>query len=97
MYQAGWVEEVKGLFDRGYGPDSPGMKSLGYQEIAAAVAAGTDPGTTVGEVVTRTQQYAKRQETYFRKEPDAVWLDVSAVDYPDRADAVVEGFLKQPE
>ena len=97
MYEAGWVDEVKGLIDRGYGPDSPGMKSLGYEEIAAVLAAGSDPGATVGEVITRTQQYAKRQETYFRKEPEAVWLDVTADDYPARADALVEGFLGRPE
>jgi len=97
MYEAGWIEEVKRLLDRGVGPDSPGMRSLGYEEIAAALAAGTDPRGTMEEVITRTHQYAKRQETYFRKEADAVWLDVSAEDYPTRASALAKAFLREPE
>ncbi len=32
-------------------------------------------------VITRTQQYAKRQETFFRSERDAHWVDVSAPDW----------------
>jgi tRNA dimethylallyltransferase len=97
MYEAGWIEEVKRLLGRGVGPDSPGMRSLGYEEIAAALAAGSDPRATVGDVITRTQQYAKRQETYFRREADAVWLDVSAEDYPTRASALAKAFLRPPD
>jgi tRNA dimethylallyltransferase len=97
MYGAGWVEEVRTLIDRGYGTNSPGLKSLGYEEIAAALEAGSEPGDTVDGVITRTQQYAKRQETFFRKEPDAVWLDVTADDYSAQADALVHAFLAAPE
>jgi len=97
MYDAGWIEEVKRLLDRGIGPDSPGMRSLGYEEIAAALASGSDAHATVGDVITRTQQYAKRQETYFRREADAVWLDVSDENYPSRANALVKAFLELPD
>jgi tRNA dimethylallyltransferase len=97
MYDAGWCEEVGGLLERGYGPGCPGMRSLGYEEIASALSGGADPRATVESVITRTQQYAKRQETYFRRETGAVWLDVTAADYPSRAEDLVRTFLDRPE
>jgi tRNA dimethylallyltransferase len=97
MYDAGWCDEVKALINLGYRPGCPGMQSLGYEEIASAISAGTDPRETVESVITRTQQYAKRQETFFRREADAVWLDVTAPDYPSRAEDLVRTFLGRPE
>jgi tRNA A37 N6-isopentenylltransferase MiaA len=73
------------------------MRSLGYEEIAAALGAGDDPADTAGTVITRTQQYAKRQETYFRRFADAVWLDVSDTDFSERAEKLSEAFLGRPE
>lgn len=34
MFKDGWIDEIKGLIDKGYSPDDPGMKSVGYREIA---------------------------------------------------------------
>jgi len=97
LYEAGWVDEVSRLRESGYGPSSPGMRSLGYEEIDSALTAGGDPADTTGPVVTRTQQYAKRQETYFRRFKDAVWLDVSSPGFEDRAGELTEAFLARPE
>lgn len=97
LYEAGWVEEVRRLEAAGYGPSSPGMRSLGYEEIGAALGAGDDPADTAGTVITRTQQYAKRQETYFRRFSEAVWLDVSDPDFNERALMLSEVFLGRPE
>lgn len=93
MYASGWVEEVRRLLEQGHDTGSPGMRSLGYEEIAAALRSGDDPHRTVDKVITRTQQYAKRQETYFRKDKESVWLDVTTGDYRERAEGVVSGFL----
>ena len=41
-----------------------------------------DPRSCLDEVITSTQQYAKRQETFFRSEKDAIWIDVSRPDAP---------------
>jgi tRNA dimethylallyltransferase len=77
MYENGWVEEVRSLVKRGIGLDAPAMGSLGYTEIARAILRGDDPEATVDEVISLTRKYAKRQETFFRSEPDAHWIDVS--------------------
>jgi tRNA dimethylallyltransferase len=77
MYAKGWADEVRSLIAAGVGLDAPAMGSLGYDVIARAILSGEDPGATRAEVTRLTQQYAKRQETFFRSEPDALWFDVS--------------------
>jgi tRNA dimethylallyltransferase len=91
MYRRGWVDEVRSLIARGVGLDAPAMGSLGYDVIAQAIVEGGDPRSTLEQVTTRTRQYAKRQETFFRSEPDAVWFDVSV---PGAGDEI-EGFVRR--
>jgi tRNA dimethylallyltransferase len=93
LFAAGWPAEVKRLLAAGVARDAPAMQSLGYAEMADAIAAGADPATCLDAVVTRTQQYAKRQETFFRSERDAVWLDVSEASAFGRARGLVAAFL----
>jgi len=94
MYAAGWADEVGRLLAAGYTTDTPGMLSLGYGEIGRVLAQGGDPEITVEEVITRTQQYAKRQETFFRKDGEATWLDVTSSDFEDVAESMVASFLQ---
>jgi tRNA dimethylallyltransferase len=77
MFDRGWVNEVRALLKSGVPIEAPAMQSLGYSEIAAAIDRGTDPADTFDTIVTRTQQYAKRQETFFRSVEDAIWVDMS--------------------
>ena len=35
MFADGWLEEVQGLGDRGYGRDAPGLQAIGYRQIVA--------------------------------------------------------------
>lgn len=93
MFAAGWADEVRGLLEAGVGPDAPGMNSLGYAEISAAILAGTDPGAVIERVITLTRQYAKRQETFFRGERDAVWVDVTHEGALEEIRARVEAHL----
>ncbi len=93
MFDTGWVDEVERLLGRGYAADAPGMKSLGYREIAEAITKGRDPFTTIDRVITITGQYAKRQETFFRAERDAQWHDVIERGSLDRIEAAVSRYL----
>ena len=73
MFDRGLVEETERLIER-YGPDCRPFTSLGYAE-AAAVLRGE---LTRDQAITQAQQghrnYAKRQATWFRREPDFHWL-----------------------
>lgn len=93
MYDRGWVEEVRTLLARGVRADAPAMGSLGYDVIARALISGGDAVATVEEVIRLTQQYAKRQETFFRSERDACWFDVSAPEAPAEIERRVRGHL----
>ena len=92
MFQNGWADEVKRLLQEGYAIDSPGMKSIGYGEIAQAVLEGTDPLLMLDKVVTITRQYAKRQETFFRAEEDAIWIDIMAKDFKATVQSALKDF-----
>jgi tRNA dimethylallyltransferase len=73
MFAAGLVEETRGLLER-YGPVRA-LDSLGYRQ-AAAVLDGT---LTLPAAIEAAQQghrnYAKRQLTWFRREPGALWIE----------------------
>jgi tRNA dimethylallyltransferase len=92
MFQNGWGDEVKRLLQEGYGIDAPGMRSIGYGEIARAILEGTDPLQTLDRVITVTRQYAKRQETFFRAEEDAVWVDITSKDFKETIQDIVKDF-----
>jgi tRNA dimethylallyltransferase len=94
LFAAGWVEEVSALVASGVSPNAPGMKSLGYADIADAIVEREDPQEVFDRVVTITRQYAKRQETFFRSEKDAVWLDMTHADAAERARGLVGAFLR---
>jgi tRNA dimethylallyltransferase len=93
MFAAGWPEEVRALLAAGVPPEAPGMRSLGYAEIAAAIAAGGPAAEVEDAVITRTRQYAKRQETFFRAERDVQWVDVTQPGARSAAIAAAGAFL----
>jgi tRNA dimethylallyltransferase len=73
MFDEGLVEETRQLSAK-YGRDARPLTSLGYRQ-AMAVLAGE---LSLQEAVARAQQghrnYAKRQMTWFRREPDVRWI-----------------------
>lgn len=71
MMAAGLPEEVERLQAAGYGPDAPGMRTIGYREFFE-----TEDPAAIQELIARnTRRYAKRQETFFRRFPDRRVVD----------------------
>ncbi|NLG85456.1 MAG: tRNA (adenosine(37)-N6)-dimethylallyltransferase MiaA, partial [Firmicutes bacterium] len=77
MIAAGLVEEVRQLLAAGYGRNLPAMQGLGYREIVSYLAGETSLSQAVATMKKRTRHYAKRQLTWFRKEPVDLWLDLT--------------------
>ncbi len=74
MLEAGLVAEVEMLVRR-YGSDLKALQTLGYREVLEHLAGEYDAGTMCARIQTKTRQYAKKQLTWFRKEPDMIWVD----------------------
>ena len=91
MIDAGLLREVRDLCQRGYGPELPPMQAIGYRHINTVVDGGDTLANALVEMQRDTRRFARRQRTWLRKVPDAVWLD------PREDEAVfrgVEGFLE---
>lgn len=73
MLAHGLVEEVKRLLDRGIDPRCTAMQAIGYKELAQAVRQGDGIAAAAEEVKLRSRQYAKRQLTWFRRNPAIQW------------------------
>ncbi len=74
MFGRGFVEEVRSLRERGYGPDLNSMQSIGYAEINRYIDGAVGLDETIQRIKTATGQYAKRQMTWFRKNERVVWV-----------------------
>ena len=74
MMAAGLVEEVEGLLASGVPERFTAMQAIGYQEMAAALRAGRPAAEAAEEIKLRSRQYAKRQLTWFRREPSVKWI-----------------------
>lgn len=70
----GMVEETRSLLERGYGRELGAMKGLGYRHIGAYLANECDEAEMVRLFKRDTRRFAKRQMTWFRKEPGVEWF-----------------------
>jgi tRNA dimethylallyltransferase len=80
MVERGWVQEVRGLLDRGLEPHLPAFQAIGYRQIALHVLGEWSLDRAVRETVQATRRFAKRQETWFRREPDVTWFPAQDLD-----------------
>ena len=74
MMQDGLKEEVKALRDRGITSDMVSMQGLGYRQMFDYLEGICTLDEAVERIKKETRHFAKRQLTWFRREPDAVWI-----------------------
>ncbi|MGI5928986.1 tRNA (adenosine(37)-N6)-dimethylallyltransferase MiaA [Pseudoflavonifractor sp.] len=74
MMAAGLVEEVEGLLSSGVPESCTAMQAIGYKEMVAALREGRAVSEAAEEIKLRSRQYAKRQLTWFRREPSVKWI-----------------------
>jgi len=74
MFASGLVEETAALLRSGVPRSANCFKALGYREILEMLAGGAGENETKALVKLNTRRYAKRQLTWFRREPDVVWF-----------------------
>jgi tRNA dimethylallyltransferase len=75
MIEAGLIDEVRGLWERGFGADLPPLRSIGYGEIGTFLRGEMTLDAALEHMARATRQLAKRQLTWFRRTPGLRWLD----------------------
>ena len=81
MWQDGLVAEVRRLLDMGYAADLRPLQSLGYRQALAVITGEVGEADALAEMQRATRNYAKRQATWFRREPAAEWITVRGADW----------------
>jgi tRNA dimethylallyltransferase len=74
LYAEGLVEETRRLVER-YGADCPLLDTIGYGEAKAVLHGELPLEEAIALTTRRTQQFAKRQRTWFRRQHQPIWLD----------------------
>ena len=74
MFHGGLIEEVRALLASGLTGDEKPFESLGYKQALACVRGTMSLEDAIASTQIETRQYAKRQLTWFRKEPEMFWL-----------------------
>jgi tRNA dimethylallyltransferase len=78
MLDAGFMEEVKELQQRGYGPHLNALQTVGYKEAFLHLANELSYGEMINLFKQKSRNYAKRQLTWFRNDPRVQWLDLGS-------------------
>ncbi len=78
MVEAGLVDEVRALAARPGGMSRTARQALGYREVLAHVEGGAPLPDCLEEAVRRTRQFARRQASWFRRDPRVTWAGSSA-------------------
>jgi len=89
MWQAGLEAEVEDLVRRGLRDGKTASRALGYQQMLRYLDGELTLDEARQETVKATRRFARRQESWFRRDPRVHWLDASAETLLDDARAVL--------
>ncbi|MBI5041373.1 MAG: tRNA (adenosine(37)-N6)-dimethylallyltransferase MiaA [Gammaproteobacteria bacterium] len=90
MLEQGFIAEVERLFRRGdLGAQMPALRAVGYRQVWQYLAGELDYAQMCERAVIATRQYAKRQLTWLRGEPEVLWMDADAPDLVDRVTGLI--------
>ncbi len=78
MVAEGLFEETRTLLAAGYDPGLPAMQGIGYRHFVKVFEGEWTEARAIHEMKRDTRQYAKRQWTWFAREPALRWVDVEA-------------------
>ena len=86
MFAGGFVEEVEALLARGLADARTASRAIGYREVMGYLAGDRSLAEAIEQTTAATRRFARRQDSWFRKDPRIVWV---AHDDPDRVEKAV--------
>ena len=89
MWRRGLVEEVRALAARGLADGRTASRALGYAQVLRHLRGELTEEQARAETVRATRRFARRQDSWFRKDPRIDWLPHDAPDLAARAVAAV--------
>ncbi|GAA2575866.1 tRNA (adenosine(37)-N6)-dimethylallyltransferase MiaA [Actinomadura fulvescens] len=85
MWEAGLVDEVRKLESQGLREGLTAGRALGYAQVLRFLAGEWTEDQAKQETIRATRRFARRQESWFRRDPRVRWLPYDAPDLLDRA------------
>jgi tRNA dimethylallyltransferase len=85
MWQAGLVDEVRALEAVGLREGRTASRALGYQQVLGALAGDRTEQDARVETVRATKRFARRQDSWFRRDPRVRWLTARGPELADEA------------
>jgi len=74
MLDGGWLDEIRELLRAGIPESAPAFQAIGYRQLLGHVTGSCSLEQAMAETIRATRRYAKRQETWFRRERVAAWF-----------------------
>lgn len=90
MWQAGFVAEVLDLVSAGLRDGRTASRALGYAQVLRFLDGDWPQERAAAETVRATRKFARRQESWFRRDPRVIWLPAGSPDLAGRALATIE-------
>ena len=91
MFTDGFVDEVVALIDRGLRDAVTAPRAIGYPEVIAHLDGECSLDEAKARTKTATRRFARKQDSWFRKDPRITWLQWDAPDLIDQAIAAIRG------
>lgn len=96
MWSAGLVDEVKGLEDKGIRDSKTASQAIGYSQALASIDGRLTEEEAIAETILLTQRYARRQMSWFRRDPRIHWFDYQDENLLDEVMNLVTSSLQLP-
>lgn len=94
MMAAGFLDEVKGLLDKGYPRELSSMSALGYRQMAAYLSGEYSLEQAVEEMKRVTRKFYRRQMAWFKPSDASIhWFDLSTQS-PEAVETLLKDFLR---
>ena len=74
MWDAGLVDEVRGLVEAGLREGRTAQRALGYQQVLAFLDGDISEEEALEQTVTGTRRFARKQDAWFRKDARITWV-----------------------
>jgi tRNA dimethylallyltransferase len=97
MWADGLVDETLGLVAEGLLDGKTAPQALGYAQVLRMFEGELDDVTARADTIVSTRRFARRQESWFRRDPRIHWLPFDAPDLLDQAlAAIASGGTDEP-